>query len=353
MTATHDLLLNIQTILSPPPVQQQGLSTPLFISSDSDLSPDPVRVYNSIQAVDNDADLSASAKAAALVAFSQQPQPASLWIAGLVDGVNPPYTLTQALDRVLDTGRDVIAVATDVRVTATIATFASACAAREVHYVFQTSDADWLTAGVPSAFSATAGLEYISGVYHPTDAEFADVAWLTKNLVYDPDVTSRNWTGQVRGIAPYAVTDTQYTNLTDNNINFSAPFGPVETYIAPGVMLTGRPASEILSVQWYRRRLLSRWTRVFLQYDAAGLKIPVDVDGQEILAAEARAQFDQGVATGHFTDGQIIITLPAITSADRDAQRIPIQIALMTTTGAVRVASTVTFSRDPIVTIED
>jgi hypothetical protein len=109
----------------------------------------------------------------------------------------------------------------------------------------------------------------------------------------------------------------------------------------------------MISLQWFKIRLLERWTRLFLRYDAEGSKIPVDTDGQEIVAAEARTQFSLGVSAGHFTADQLLITLPLITSADRDNQRIPIQIAVMTLTGAVEIAASATFSREPVVAIEE
>lgn len=351
MTATHDQLLDLQVFLAATPVQQAGLSTPLLIFNDATaLGADIFRAYGSPSEAEDDADLSAVAKLAAAAAFAQNPQPAQIWIAD----VKATDTLTETLDKVLDEGLFVVAVTTpDLRVSGTQATFAASCAARQIHYTFQSSDAGWLTSGVPAAFSATASLEYVSGIYHPTDAELDDVRWQVKNLVANPDRTSRNWTGVIAGSAPFSVSATQYNFLTENNINFAAPFGPATTYVAPGRMLNGRPASEIMTAQWFRKRLLERWTRVFLQYDAAAEKLPVDADGQGILEGEVNAQANIGISAGHFTPGQVLVTLPEVTSGDRDAQRIPIEVAIMTRTGAIKISSAVTLSRDPVITTED
>jgi hypothetical protein len=354
MTATHDLLIQIQTILAPPPVQQQGFTTPLFISSDSEFNPgEVVRFYTSVEDVNLDNDLSADTVVALETAFAQNPQPAAIMVTCQPEGLTT-YTATQALDRVRNAGYFVTAVAwQDHSTPADQLAFAQDCAAREVLYVFQSADAGWITPGLPTGFAGIDNIEYVAGVYAtPAEPYFLDLAWLTKNMVYDPDRTSRNWAGQVRGLTPYSVTSTAYTNLIANQINFAAPFGPAPMYVAPGVSTTGRPVSELISVQWFKKRIRERWSALFLKYDAEGAKIPVDSDGQELLAAEARTQFALGVTAGHFTEGQLIITLPVITQQDRDAQRIPIEISLMTLTGAVRITSTITFSREPIVSTE-
>ena len=353
MSLKHDneILGGIQFILDAPPVSGASFSSPLWISGEDALDGDPYRIYTTAEDADADGDLSASAKAAVAVCF-QQPVPPPRVIVAAADGAT---TYVEALDAV----REDLYVgwaAIDSRTLTDINTFGAAAAARQVGFVFQSGEGDFLTAEWPATVSSLETLEYNAVVFHPDDAAKLDIATIARNISPNADNFSRNWTGRIAGVAPYAsgeVSTAEYALALTNNVNLLAEFGGRPNWLYPGKMSNGRPASEIFSAQWFQVRLFERLARLFDRYDSLNLKLPVSREGQEAVAEEVRSQFDQGVSAGHFQDGQLLITLPEITETDRDEQRIPIEVALTYETGAIKVLGSVTLSRQPVIEDEE
>ena len=92
-----------------------------------------------------------------------------------------------------------------------------------------------------------------------------------------------------------------------------------------GVNLNGRAIEEMVSRDWLDDRLRTRVAATVLQANNAFRKIPVTPEGQAIIGAEVAAQFQEGVTIGHFVAGQTEVTYPAITDADRAANRIRVE----------------------------
>lgn len=358
MTLKHDneILGGLQFFLDAPPTTGAGFGTPVLLSGESGLDGDDFRVYTSVEqaAADEDAgDIDLFALDAITTAFSQPVPPPSVIVAHADGGGGSPDVADYlaALDAVRAV-RFVGWCVADIRDAQDQIDVAAGCAARRVGFVIQSSASDLLGATLGMQWGALETLEYVMVNYHPEDGEKLDMAVTARNIAPNADNFSRNWTGRIAAVDPYAagsVTETQYQNAIGNNVNLLGEFGGRPNWLYPGKMINGRPASEIVSAQWFEVRVKERIANLFDRLDARNLKLPVNSAGQAALRSEIETQFTLGVGAGHFEPGQLLITEPEITEADRDEQRIPIEVALQTQTGAIKILGSVFFSRQPVI----
>jgi hypothetical protein len=347
MSATHDPNLQVNLAFGPPPVAEAGFGTALLIDAASDLTPNLIRVYeNNAQAV-ADADLSVFAKAALAAMFAQTPAPAQIKVCYAAT------TPVAAFNAAVLADPNFYVVLSASRVDADNVTLAQAVEAggRRVCWL-QSSSADWLTGSVPAAFTAIANADRVVVTYCNQNAKPAAEAAAAARYVFDPDLTSQGFEGQVRGSvgldAP-GITPTQRTALIGNNANVILPFGPVNTYFSPGRTLSGRPVSEVLAGDWLRARSEETFQRTKLAADARGEMIAVDEEGLAILVDAIEGNISRGVAIGKFKPDQLVVNAPPPTQGDVDAQRLRATVYTTTRTPAVLFQVTLNVTRQDVI----
>lgn len=352
MAANHLDNIQISITLAPAPLQIAGFGIPLLIvdHTTSDLGGDRVREYTDVAGAAADVtagDLSAAALAAITAAFSQRTPPQSVKV-GRTDAGDADLAATYQAIKVADP--DFYGVALEPRTPALQVNLSAAVEADSRIFVAQSSDAGWLTAGTPAAYTAIAGSERTAIVYHDTAAEWADFAWLANRLVFDPDVQSAPWDAGVQGVAALATapTDTEKGNLDDNFANHGLPYGSELFFIDAGVNLAGRPLHEIETADWFEARLQEAIAGVKTAATARGDKIVVGPSGQGQILAEIAALFQRGINAAHFIAGQTEQTAETITQADLDLGRLRFSGRAQLASSARIFVFTFNFSRSPL-----
>lgn len=357
---SHQDLITISITMASIPAPTTGFGKVLFLCALATNSLDGERVveYASVseaQAAQTAGFISAGTLAAVTAAFSQRPAPSGILV-GNVDLV-APETYSQGLAAVQLVNDGFYAITADTRVAATQASLATTVQALDKIYVFQSADADWLTSGVPAAFSTTDGDEQSIVVYHNDAAEWADVAWAAGVLAFDPDVRSAPWDKPVLGVDAYTTTLTaaQKGFARANNANIGLPYSGATFFIDPGTTMADRPADQIVTAHWLKARIGERAAAFKVQESAAGRKIGVTREGQSAILAILRETLQQGVAAGHFaaTDpdtGEVgtRVTAYAITSADRTARRLRFLVEAQSLVSARLFTFAVNLSLDPL-----
>lgn len=347
-------IIDHQSILALTPQAEAGLSTPVLLDEGSSLDGDDFRLYTDPEQVQTDllaAYLSEFAAEALTKAFNLSPRPAELLVASVGGSTGADYL--EALDGLRDK-RTVVAFTIDSRDPAVVSAVGVGAAGRNIIFISQSNDKDGFAGGeIPGNLSDLEGLEFNAAALHPENSEPFDFVWMVRNVKVNPDTNSRNWNGQVSGILAYDddyIDQTELAGLLDVPINVIGEFGGEQGWVHPGQALNGRPISELGTAIWFDVRWKEGVSRLFKEYDNADLKFPIDLSGQLALQGVAEGVIGAGIEAGHFFSAdQVIIELPAITEADRDNQRIPINISIMTLTGAIKITSSVTYSRQPIV----
>ncbi len=286
------------------------------------------------------------------VAFSQTPSPTTFRVA-YVDlvGLENYADALSALEALGLT--DLYAFCMDSRIPAVQLVLAAAIEASSNHYllIVQDDDADWITTGIPAAWSTAAEYTRTTHVLHDTDAEFADVAWAVANLSWDPDENSVGWERQVAGVAEYAayVTKTQRAFAIANHSAVLGTWGSTDYWIDNGVTLDGRPVYETLSADWFDARVSEAIQTLHQRESAAGRKILVSNAGMTQVMAAIRGVTSLGESIGHFTPGQTKIVPFTITAADRTARRLRLQVQAQVGISARIFDVDAYFSQTPVV----
>lgn len=328
MGVDHNILITVTIVLAALPPARQGFDTVLFIvNQDDGNSLNGSRVAEYASAAEAEAAqvagyISATTLDFLQAAFSQQPTPASVKVAYRDVGGTETWTACLAAIEAVDT--DWYGVCIYSRADAEIAAVAALIETRNKIFVAQSDDAAWLTGTPPAGLSAIVGYERTAVIYHSSDAQPADIAWLASKLVWDPDVQSAPWTGEVEDVAAIsALTTAQRAFLMDtNDANVGLPFSSAEFYVAPGQMMSGRAIYEIVSADWLKARIIEAIAALKLKHDSRGEKILAAPSGQTKILAEIAGLLQQGEQVGHFTPGQTRPTAYAISSADLTARRL-------------------------------
>lgn len=328
--ATHEDNISITITLDPPPVEGLDFETVLFLRDGISLNGDRVRTYTSLNAVQVDEGLGfvdAVTTEFARVAFSQRPAPKQIKI-GKVDTVGLE-TYEDAYDLVLAVDCDFYAIAIDSRVAATQVAFAAAVEADEAEglrrlFVLQSSDATWKTAGLPAAYAGLAGFERTVVDYHDDDGQIQGGGYAVSRTVFDPDVRSAPWDGQVFATANLTAppSDTEKAALDANFANHGLPYGTAPVWIDAGVNVSGRFIHEIVTADWFYARFLEDITALKVKYSGRGRKVPLDEVGRSLIKSLIENRMSLGVAAEHFEAGQTLASTEPISTADRAAGRI-------------------------------
>lgn len=303
-------------------------------------------------------NLNAIAQEIADVAFAQTARrPADIMFIGVDTGAAETYV--QALDAAIAGGADFYGLAIDSRTDADIIAVSNDIESKAASGTFllffaQDDDADWLTTGIPAAFSTIEGNERTVMYYHDDNANDAtsarlEVAHAAARLAWDPDEKSAGWNATVEDVADLstALTSTQKGFARANYANTALPFGTTtDTYVDPGKTLGGRPVDYIVSADWLRARVQEDVADVLVAAANKGTKIPVSVTGQSIIGGTMEKRFQQGVANGHFNEYEL--TPLEITNTDISNQRVRFDAETVWTTGIRQVTIAAYFQTDPL-----
>ena len=356
MTATHDTTIQIQILLDAPPAGVSGF-VPLILGDQEEgttLDGDRVRTYTSAADVDADETagyLSGFVADAVRRGFSQSPRPAAIKV-GRVDTDGGGEGYDDALSEIELVDGDFYAIALDSRLPADQLEVAAWCEARDKLAFLQSGDADWLTAGIPTDYSAIEDNENTVVLYHDNDARSEEFSWACNRLAFSPDTFSVPFECALGASLSYTdpINPTQKGFAEENNANLLLPFGNAAHYVANngvGVNLAGRQIAERLTKHWFKRRLAENVAQTKLTYTARGEKIPVSLEGSAVMQAVVESLFEVGEEAGHFL--QTVAEFPTPTSADIEAARIRGGGSAQLSTSAGTFDFVFLFTRQPVI----
>ena len=173
--------------------------------------------------------------------------------------------------------------------------------------------------------------------YHDTASEWVVFAFVCGRLTVSPDVRSVSYSNtRMAGFTASTLTDTEVANLKANNIGYCLNLFGKPT-MSSGPMAAGgtlRP-DNVLSILWLQARIGEGWADLAYRYaNVLKRKIPYTDKGFGIPASVPRKYLELGARPdrNHFEPGstRLIVTPKAqIASEDRDALRVPIEIAFV------------------------
>lgn len=331
--ATHNNSITVNIALDGAPGTVRGFGNALLLFESATIhgGTDRVRAYGSYEEAEDDADLPASALAAVNTAFSQPTPPQTFKVGRKVPTTE---TWTQAITAVRAADDDFYALAVSSRVNADVEEVSEALEPTKKLALLQSGEATLLTNSIAAALADCFIRERTALVYHPTNTQWADVAWAVNRLAFDPDTISVPWDCELGGVsAPAALTQGQYDFAIANNVNVLAPLGPAPVYLDRGVNAKGRPIYELLTRDWFEARLTERVAQLRVDLSRRGQKLVINNPQVGALNTTAQAQltgiaaglYQEGVAAGHFVpDVNAIFTALPLTAEDISLRRVRI-----------------------------
>ena len=207
----------------------------------------------------------------------------------------------------------------DRAATATIAV-ATWCETRRVLFIFQSSDADWLTAGgLPAAYAAGATLATrtkTAGLYEDTDATQADAMWAGRIAGINPVLQRAASMIRVAGLSEYTtfLTAPQRGFLGANNCNFHfviTPQGTTRAIISddasgglavPQVMDGSASVALIRTIDYIEVDIIVAMGELLDRLLALGLAIPANDAGKAMILGELATEvFTPALQAGYIT----------------------------------------------------
>ena len=325
------IVLNI--FLAPSPPSRAGFSTVLFlVNQDDGNGLNGARVMSFASAAEaataqTAGYISATTLAFLQAGFAQQPTPSKIKVA--YRDVGGSETIAAALTAIQAVDNDWYAIAQYSRADADIVAMATAIeSGGEKLYIAQSDDSSWLDAGLPAGLASLAAKERTALLFHDADAQPGDLAWAVSRTVFDADVRSAPWEGQLRGVNALTtgLTAAQRDFIVTNKANVGLPFSSAGVYVSSGQNCNGRAVYEILSGDWFKARVREDIAFLKLQHTARGEKIIVDSTGQAKILAILNQRLRQGEDAGHFVRGQTRATGEAITTADILARKLRFKV---------------------------
>lgn len=325
-TQTHARNITINIALAALAAAQQGFGSTLFlVPTANTLNGETVVTLNSS---DDGQDLVTAGEMVAntflgvQAFFNQQPSGSSLKVAALTAPDAGNYATALARVRAVDD--TFYGVTLEPRTSTEILQLSAAVESLNKLLIFQSADADWLTAGLPAGFTGVETRERTIAVYHDTATQFADLAYASNRLAADPDIASAPWDAPISGVSQYSsvLNATQVTNLSANNINFGLPHGGEPFFVDPGHNTKGRAIHELVTSDWFEARLLERVASTKVDLSKRFEKWPMNEAGQNLLLNIALGLIGEGEIAGHFEPGTAALETPAITESDENAERL-------------------------------
>ena len=273
------------------------------------------RLYESNGDAQQDADLNASAMAAAAAFFSQPRRPKKFGIAKVVYDAGGGE-LTTALDALLAGFTDFYGLTCASRLDADQEAIGAWTAANERLSAIQTAAAA-VKAGTGGNFFETlsaASNPRAAGFWHATDAEYCDIAMLAAGLGADPDIQTSVWYDKTLvGPAPQDVTAAEKTTILGYNGNLYLTLLGVGA-TGPGTLFNGDYIDELITEDWLKARIQEALAQLKLDRSNAGSKIPFTNAGLAMIETVLRGVTAKGEvpSVGHLAPGETVITVPDI-----------------------------------------
>lgn len=323
-TGSHMDLVDVTVTLADAIVPGASFSSILLICDDL-AGGARVTTYTSLAAVVADtSNLSATAVAMATKIFSQREKPPRIKI-GNRDVSGSSETYVEALDAIMAVDSDFYAIVIESRTASDAVALAgnleTKATAQTAYYVLfaQSADADWLTSGIPSAFSSAAAYTRLVVCYHATATQYYDAGLVGSGMSWDADTTAVGFNRPVAGVTKSgALTAAQKGFARANNANTLLPFGTgTDLWSDPGNCIDGTAIDNLLAVDWLLFRLKERTADLMVDISNRGSKLTVDARGQALIQGRVIDRtLEQGITAGHFAEGQYIVTAEAITATD-------------------------------------
>lgn len=356
--STHDDLIDVNITLAALSSGRASFSTILLVVDAVTPGGGTIATYNNLAEVVADiANLNTIAQSMATAIFAQARAPDQIIIVGI--DVSGGDVYADGVDAAIAAGANFYGVVADTRTPAqqvALATDIETKAASGIYllYITQDDDADWLTSGIPSAWSAAAGYERTVVCYHDDNDNDAgsdrlDCALASRALAWDADETSAPWTCAVSGVDALgtALTSTQKGFARANYANTALPMGTTtDTWVDPGQTLAGRPADHIVSADWLRTRITEDVADLLVAVANRGTKLAVDTQGQSQVATVIEGRFIGGIDAGHLLDYRL--TPLAVTSTDIANQRVRFDGEAQFSTGIRQVQINLYMSADAL-----
>lgn len=334
--ATHnDALLTVSVALSATPAGRASFGTVAFFVDMATNTLNGSRTttyanYAEAQTAQAAGYISATTLAALLVAFAQTPKPYKVRLVRVNTAASETYP--EALTAALDVTTDFYGVCIDSRSDAVQVAMTSAVesSTHPMLCFFQSNDADWLTSGLPAAFSTIATRERTIAIYHDDDTDWLDLGYACKMLAFNPDETAAGWAPQAVVEVPEnaALTKTQRDFIYANHCNVGLPFGPETLQVAKGVTATDRDIGQRYAADVLKQRIIEDITAAWSAVSNAGGKWTINEATQRAVSSIILTRVQLMARAGHFAVDQVVITPTTITTDDIDARRLRFTVAI-------------------------
>jgi hypothetical protein len=286
-------------------------------SNDTTFASGVHKIFETIDAVNDDTELSAQAKAAGADFFGQDNHPPRFMV-GEVDDDTVPGDLAGSLDAVyaeqpfycltMQTKAKADLIATDAWV-----------ATKKAQAYLQTSDADALSAGAGVIETInTAASQRTMVVWHATDTAELAVALAAEFFVADPDQTVTTLAyQQVTGFTPDddEINDTEKAFVESVNGNLYLTFGS-QGALYGGTMGGGDFSDQTLSRDWFSSRVEEGAQQLLLDKASLKIKVPYTDEGIAMFEGVIRAVQERGEnlpgGASHFIKGASTTTVPEL-----------------------------------------
>lgn len=322
MPATFDTNVTVNILRTAGAVARAEFGLICYGSTDTTFAVGVHKVYETIQAMRDDVELSAQALAAGEDFFRQDNHPPRFMVCEVTDEAGGGE-LAASLDAAYS-AQPFYCLCLQSRVLLQIQTADLWLPTNYCMQFAQSSDAPFL-AGTGDATNIAwvldqAGLNRTMLVYHATDADELAVALAAEYFFADPDtqVTTLAYQ-QVTGIDPDEITDTEKANIFLYNANCYLTMGS-QPCLDGGTVSGGDFVDQTLSGDWYAARVRERVQQLLLDKAALKTKVPYTQSGLEQIGAEIVAvqqqgeNIGEGEDAGHFQVGRSFVTVPDIST---------------------------------------
>lgn len=315
--------INVSIATDAPPVGSAGFGVMLVLADMTFADSSRIKYYSSASEASEDTDLTTFQKDAISAAFSQSPKPAQV-AAGSADitgSTDSDYG--EALDAIVAENNQFYGIVADTRTQSQQEPIAAWALSNNRLYLAQSSNADDLD----GADTTSLGYVLSNGsnnraavLYHATDSEAADAAWMAQSLAVDPDSSTTVWRYKtLAGIQIDSLTTTQINGAHAKDVNVYEQFyGQGAT--AKGTLADGSKLDVRITVDWCLARVQEGIAQQLLAFSNRGSKIPFDDTGFKVIESVVREVLELGEDVGHFIRDTSFVDMPARTEVtDADA----------------------------------
>ena len=316
MGANWDFTVTTNVFGNAQGVRAQDFGTPVWATEDVEAGfTELYRAYESNSAIQLDDDLSAPAKAAGAIFFSQ---PAELRPQQLIIAPVTYASLGTDLDVLLAAFKGFYGVACQDRTKATQVLLAAWTLANERLGSLQSLDSDILAGTAGNLFETVSDLANgrAFGSWHATDTEYADLAWLAQILGPNADVTaSVAYDKTLVGVASQNVTVAQRDTVTGYGGNLYLTLKGVGA-TGEGTLFDGDWIDELITEDLFKARSEEGIAQLRLDTSQRGSKIPYDNDGLAQIEQKIRDVYLKLVGANHLRAGSLVMNVPDISAVD-------------------------------------